>query len=153
MLDQMIRLMQTPAEDGMPAVPREAVLDYLPDINKRRIMQYFQKLKQENIDMKQQEGINNQIMEQVQALGEQVMQIGQAVAQIQNKLQQEEEEYKRDQIMAQGYQQGLNEAKALQLQIEKSGKLPPELLQQIATMDDEELGELLSKYPEIADMI
>lgn len=153
MLDQMIRLMQTPAEDGMPAVPREAVLDYLPDVNKRRVMQYFQKLKQESMDMKQQEGINNQIMEQVQALGEQVRQIGQAVAQIQNKLQQEDEEYKRDQIMAQGYQQGLNEAKALQLQTEKSGKLPPELLQQIATMDDEELGELLSKYPEIADMI
>jgi transcription elongation factor GreA-like protein len=153
MLDQMIRLMQTPAEDGMPAVPREAVLDYLPDVNKRRVIQYFQKLKQESMDMKQQEGINNQIMEQVQALGEQVGQIGQAVAQIQNKLQQEDEEYKRDQIMAQGYQQGLNEAKALQLQIEKSGKLPPELLQQIATMDDEELGELLSKYPEIADMI
>lgn len=153
MLDQMIRLMQTPAEDGMPAVPREAVLDYLPDVNKRRVIQYFQKLKQESMDIKQQEGINNQIMEQVQILGEQVRQIGQAVAQIQNKLQQEDEEYKRDQIMAQGYQQGLNEAKALQLQIEKSGKLPPELLQQIATMDDEELGELLSKYPEIADMI
>ena len=55
--------------------------------------------------------------------------------------------------MAQGYQQGMNEFKALQTQTEKSGKLPPELLEQIVAMDDEELGALLHQYPGIADMI
>jgi hypothetical protein len=145
--------MQTPAEDGMPAVPREAVLYYLPDVNKRLIMQYFQKLKQEQIEMQQQEGVNNQAMEQIQMLGQQLSEIGQVVSQIQNKLQQEEEAEARDEIMSQGYQQGVNEMKAMQLQAEKSGTLPPELIQQMATMDDEELGELLAQYPEIADMI
>ena len=153
MLDQMIRLMQTPAEDGMPAVPREAVLNYLPNANKRLIMQYFQKLKEEQMQMKQQEGVNNEAMQQMQGMMEQIQQIADAVGKIQSKLQEEDEAYKRDEIMAQGYQQGMNEFKALQTQTEKSGKLPPELLEQIVAMDDEELGELLQQYPEIADMI
>ena len=141
MLDQMIRLMQTPAEDGMPAVPREAVLNYLPNANKRLIMQYFQKLKEEQMQMKQQEGVNNEAMQQMQGMMEQIQQIADAVGKIQSKLQEEDEAYKRDEIMAQGYQQGMNEFKALQTQTEKSGKLPPELLEQIVAMDDEELGE------------
>lgn len=153
MLDQMIRLMQTPAEDGMPVVPREAVLNYIPGADKRLIMQYFHKLKEEQMKMKEQEGINNDAMQQLQSLTQQIQQIAQVVGQIQSKLQQEDEAYKRDEILAQGYQQGMNEAKALQIQTEKSGKLPPELLQQIAGMDDEELGALLEQYPEIADMI
>ena len=153
MLDQMIRLMQTPAEDGMPCVPREAVLDYLPNANKRLIMQYFQKLKEENMKVQEQQNVNNQAMEQIQALTQQLQEMGQAVNQMQSQIQQEEDEYKRDEIMTQGYQQGMNEAKAMQIQTEKSGKVPPELLQQIAGMSDDEIGELLQQYPELADMI
>ena len=153
MLDQMIRLMQTPAEDGMPCVPREAVLDYLPNVNKQLIMQYFQKKKEENMAMQQQQGVNNQAMEQIQALSQQMQQMGTAVNQIQTKLKEEDDAQNRDEVMTQGYQQGVNETKALQTQTEKSGKLPPELLEQMAGMSDEDLGQLLQQYPDIVDKL
>lgn len=153
MLDQMIRLMQTPAEDGMPCVPREAVLDYLPDVNKRLIMQYFQKLKEEQMQREQQQGITNEAMQQIQILGQQMQEIGRSVQQMQTRWQQEDESRSRDEIMSQGYQQGMNEAKAMQTQLNKSGQLPPELLEEIAEMDDEALAMLMERHPEIVDMI
>ena len=45
------------------------------------------------------------------------------------------------------------ETKALNNQIDKAGNIPPELLEQIAGMSNEELAELLQSYPEIADII
>ena len=153
MLDQMIRLMQTPAEDGLPCVPREAVLDYLPDVNKQLVMQYYQKLKEERMQQEQQQGINNQAVEQIQMLTQQMQEIGQAVGQMQNRIQQDDDERSRNEIMSQGYQQGMNEAKLMQTQLDKSGQLPPELLQEIAEMDDEALAMLLQKHPELPEMI
>lgn len=153
MLDQMIRLMQTPAEDGMPCVPREAVLDYLPDVNKQVVMNYFQKLKEERMAQEQQQGVNNEAMQQIQQLAQQIQQLGQAVGEIQTRYQNEDDENARNEIMSQGYQQGFDEAQMMQTQMNKSGQLPPELLQEIAEMDDESLALLLQKNPEIADMI
>lgn len=153
MLDQMIRLMQTPAEDGMPCVPREAVLDYLPDVNKRLIMQYFQKLKEEQMQQEQQQAVNNEAMQQIQMLGQQLQQIGGVVGQLQQRQQQNDETMKQDEMRYQGYQQGMAEAQALQTQMEKSGQLPPELLSEMASMDDETLGMLLQEHPELAEML
>lgn len=153
MLDQMIRLMQTPAEDGMPCVPREAVLDYLPDVNKQLVMQYYQKLKEERIQQEQQQGVNNEAMQQIQMLTQQVQELGQVVGQVQSRVQAEDEERNKNEIMSQGYQQGMNEAQMMQTQLDKSGQLPPELLQEIAGMDDETLGMLLQKHPELPEMI
>lgn len=153
MLDQMIRLLQTPAEDGMPCVPREAVLDYLPDVNKRIVMQYFQKLKEEQMQQQQQQNLNNEAMEQIQALGQQVRQIGGVVGQLRQRQQQNDEQRQQDELRYQGYQQGMAESQALQKQIEKSGQLPPELLAEVANMDDESLGTLLEEHPEIVQML
>ena len=153
MLDQMIRLMQTPAEDGMPCVPREAVLDYLPDVNKRLIMQYFQGLKEEQQQQQQQQMMNNESVQQVQMLQEQVQQLTQMVQQLQSRADQEDENIKHDEVLAQGYQQGINEAQAMQKQLDKQGAIPPELFEMIAEMDDEELGMLLQQNPELADIL
>lgn len=153
MLDQMIRLMQTPAEDGMPCVPREAVLDYLPNVNKRLIMQYFDKLKQEQMQMQEQQGVNNEAMQQIQALSQGLQEIGGVVSNIQQRLGAEDEERNKNELMEKGYEQGMNEAKVMQNQLDKSGKLPDELLQEIADMDDETLGLLLQEHPEIVDML
>ena len=153
MLDQMIRLMQTPAEDGMPCVPREAVLDYLPDVNKRLILQYFQKQKEEQMALQQQQNANNEIVQQVQLLSQQMQELTQAIQSLQSRADSEDEQRKQDEIRFQGYQQGMAEAKALNNQIDKAGNIPPELLEQIAGMSNEELAELLQSYPEIADII
>jgi len=153
MLDQMIRLMQTPAEDGMPCVPREAVLDYLPDVNKKVIMQYFQKLKEERMQEQQQQGANNEMMMQMQQLSQQLQQVSGVVGQLQQRQEQRDVQEREDDVRYQGYQQGMAEAQALQKQIDKSGKLPPELLEEIANMSDEELGLLLQQHPEIVEML
>jgi hypothetical protein len=47
----------------------------------------------------------------------------------------------------------MNEAQAMQTQLDKVGQLPPELLQEIAEMDDETFGKLLEQYPELVDML
>lgn len=153
MLDQMIRLMQTPAEDGMPCVPREAVLDYLPDVNKRMVMQYFQKLKEEQMAQQQQEQGNNQMMMQLQQMAQQMAQLTQAVQSLQQRADTEDKQRADDDMRYQGYQQGVAEAKALSNQIDMSGDIPPELLKEIATMSDEEIMQLLQEYPELLDKL
>lgn len=153
MLDQMIRLMQTPAEDGMPCVPREAVLDYLPDVNKQLVMQYFQKLKEERMAEQQQQQMNNQAMEQVGILSQQMQEVQKAVQDLYSRAQQEEDERQRNDLMSQGYEQGMDEANLMQTQLDKSGQLPPELLREIAELDDEAMAQLLQSNPELLDML
>lgn len=153
MLDQMIRLMQTPAEDGMPCVPREAVLDYLPDVNKQLVMQYFQRLKEERMQQQQQQQMNNQAMEQVGVLSQQMQEVQKAVQELYSRAEAEMQENERNDLMSQGYQQGMDEANLMQTQLDKSGQLPPELLQEIARMDDEALAKLLQTNPELLDIL
>ena len=153
MLDQLTRLAQTPAEDGMPMVPREAVLDYIPNVNKELIMQYFQKLKEERMAQQEQQGVNNQAMMQIQQLGQQIQEIGQIVQQLSQRADQEDQRAHEDDIRGQGYQEGINEYKLMQNQMEKNADLPPEIWQQIADMDDEALEMLMAKHPEVVDQI
>lgn len=153
MLDQMIRLMQTPAEDGMPCVPREAVLDYLPNANKRLIMQYFQKLKEEQMQMQQQEMMNNEQAQQLQMVSQQLQELGQVVGQMQQRIQQEDAQVQEEQVMNKGYAKGRSEAEAEQLQASKTGALPPELLEQLATMEDDMLMQTLAEHPELEDLL
>lgn len=152
MLDQMIRLMQTPAEDGMPCVPREAVLDYLPDVNKQLVMQYFEKLKQERMQQQQQQQVNNETIQQVQMLSQQMQQIGQAVGQIQQRMEQQDTADREDSLRNEGYQQGIDEASLFQQQMDKQGEIPPELIEEIANMDEESYQMLMQEHPELADL-
>lgn len=153
LLDQMIRLLQTTAEDGLPVVPREAVLDYLPNLNKRVVLEHFDKIKKEQVAMQQQSMANNQIIEQIQMMGQQMQMLMQNVQSIQNRLDQQDEQVKQDEIRFQGYQQGFNESKNLSNQINKTGVIPDELKERISGMNDLEFAELLSNNPDIADYL
>ena len=153
LLDQMIRLLQTTAEDGLPVVPREAVLDYLPNLNKRVVLEYFDKLKREQAAMQQQAMANNQIVEQMQMMMQQMQMLMQNVQSIQSRLDQQDEQVKQDEIRFQGYQQGFNESKALTNQVNKTGAIPDELKQQISGMNDKEFAELLANNPDLADYL
>ena len=82
-----------------------------------------------------------------------VQELSNGLGQVQQRIQREDDEAAREEIRAQGYQQGMNEAKALQTQIDKSGQLPPELLQEIAMLDDEALAMVLQQNPELANML
>ena len=146
MLDLMIRLAQTPAEDGMPMVTRECVLDYLPNVNKNIIMQYFSKLKEEQMQREQAQMLNNEAMAQLQ-------EVTAVVQELQTKSQQKEQEEYEQQIKEQGYTEGMAYAQAIMQQQEQEGDLPPELLQELAAMSDEELQEIISRYPELLDKL
>ena len=146
MLDLMIRLAQTPAEDGMPMVTRECVLDYLPNVNKNIIMQYFSKLKEEQMQREQAQMLNNEAMVQLQ-------EVTAVVQELQTKSQQKEQEEYEQQIKEQGYTEGMAYAQAIIQQQEQEGDLPPELLQELAAMSDEELQEIISRYPELLDKL
>ena len=65
MLELMIRLAQTMSEDGMPMVTRDAVLDFLPKVNKDRIMQHFAIKEQKALAMQQKtaNGSKNKLKE------------------------------------------------------------------------------------------
>ena len=146
MLDLMIRLAQTPAEDGMPMVTRECVLDYLPNVNKNIIMQYFSKLKEEQMQREQAQMLNNEAMAQLQ-------EVTAVVQELQAKSQKEEQEEYEQQIKEQGYTEGIAYAQAIIQEQEQEGDLPPELLQELAAMSDEELQEIISRYPELLDKL
>ncbi len=146
MLDLMIRLAQTPAEDGMPMVTRECVLDYLPNVNKNIIMQYFSKLKEEQMQMEQAQMLNNEAMAQLQ-------EVTAVVQELQAKSEKEEQEEYEQQIKEQGYTEGMAYAQAIIQQQEQEGDLPPELLQELTAMSDEELQEIISRYPELLDKL
>jgi hypothetical protein len=153
MFDTMLKLLATPAEDGMPVVTRECVLEYLPEVNKDIILAEFNKLKQEQMMQQQQEMLNNQNIQQLQMLQQQVGEVGAQTGALSDRAAKEDEAKARDEIMSQGYQQGMNEALATNQQIDKSGAIPKELMQQMADMDDNELSALLQQNPELATMI
>ena len=152
-LDLMIRLAQTMMDDGMPVVPRETILDQIPDIDKKIILDYFEKRKQENMAMQQQQQMSEEAQMKLQGLEGQMGQIDQVLGGVQQRFQSEDEAKQRDELMSQGYQQGVQEGAAAQVQNDKTGAIPPELMQQMAAMSDEELAAFLQENPELVDAI
>ena len=60
----MIRLAQTPAEDGMPIVDREAVLSYTNIPDKQKVLQRFQELVNGQVEANQELDAQEQEMQQ-----------------------------------------------------------------------------------------
>ena len=146
MLDLMIRLAQTMGEDGMPMVTRECVLDYLPNVNKQIIMDYFAKLKEEQMQREQAQMLNNEAVAQLQQLTE-------IVSGLQQRAEKEDQDAYEQNIMEQGYTQGMAYAQMIKQQQDEMGELPPELLQELAQMSDEELQQIIAENPELLDKL
>ena len=70
MLDLMIRLAQTNAEDGLPVVDRKAILEYLPSTDKKAIIDRIEMQKAQQ--KQEQELANQQALEQQQREQQQV---------------------------------------------------------------------------------
>lgn len=149
MLDQLTRLAQTPAEDGLPLIPREAILDYLPGINKRMVLQYFQKLKQEAMQQQNQQGLNNDAMQQLQMIGQQLQQIAQQVQGLQQRADQQDQQMRDDQLKIQGYQQGLSDQAGMNAGMQMQGQIPSALYDEMSMMDNESLSVMLQSHPEL----
>ena len=152
-LDLMIRLAQTTADDGFPMVTRESVLDQIPDIDKRIILDYFEKRKQEEMQKMQAQQLDDEARNQVKDLGGKMGQVDQILGGVQQRFKADDDAKARDETMTQGYQSGMNEAMALQKKQAKTGEIPQELLDQMNSMSDEELAMFLQENPELASVI
>lgn len=145
LLDILLNMMKFQAEDGMPVVPREAILDCLPNVNKQVILDYFDKLKQEQMQMQQQQMMNNQAMQQLQA-------VSQSVDGLNKRAEDEDRKMMQDNFLTQGYQQGMSEGMLMAKQQDRQGDIPPALLEQMANMSDAELAAFLQQNPELANI-
>ena len=130
MLDLYIRLAQTSAEDGLPMIDRESVLEYTPIPNKREVLKKFEALK--NGQMEQQMQQTKQAYdEQQQAFAGQIQQIGEALKQTNDAVKQlskqmdiiikEHDAIKLDERLTDakvlGYEQGVNEIQKQMLSV------------------------------------
>lgn len=151
MFDLMIRLAQTTAEDGLPMVDRETVLDYLPKVNKDRILSLFAK-------KQQQQQIQKGHLEMLEQLAIQMQSMNGDLGSIQERLNAEDMQKQQEELMAKGYDQGIQERMALDMlaNTEESPAeqmLTPELLAMIDEMDDEELLAFIAENPELEQLI
>jgi|LGOV01.1.fsa_nt_gb hypothetical protein len=152
MLDLMIRLGQTTAEDGLPMVDREAIMEFVPINNKQDVLARMQQraegqLNQEAEAMEQQ---LNQMVEMVTALTKQV----EDLTAEHDKLKQKESDAK---LMRRGYEQGQSDQGLTDDDIngiiEDEKTIPDEILMEIETLSDEEIQQLLSVFPELDKII
>jgi hypothetical protein len=157
MLDLMIRLAQTPMEDGMPLVTRASVLDFIPKVNKDQILQHFEEMRQQQMMMQQQAMMSQDGMSQIQGilggLNEQVMGINNELGGVKQRFAQQDQKDAEDKLKSQGYDMGMKEAMAMQQQQQSAGGLPPELMEQLQSMSDQELSQFLQQNPEVAGML
>jgi len=152
MLDLMIRLGQTVAEDGLPMVDREAIMEFVPINNKQQVLQRMQQraegqLQQEAEAMEQQ---LEQMMQMVEALTQQV--------EVLNKEHESMKQSKKEsELVKSGYDRGRNSQGLTDDEIygiiEEDKKIPDEILQEIETLSDEEIAQLLQVFPDLADII
>ena len=135
MMDLMIRLAQTNAEDGLPMVDRKAILEYLPLSDKKAITERFEQMvaKQEQQQQaelqqqqqmqqqqlaQQQQGMQTEDRQQVAQLGELVQQLIQTIDMtskqvdelIMDKENRDKKEYEGS-IEEKGYKRGVQDGK------------------------------------------
>lgn len=157
MLDLMIRMAQTPMEDGMPVVNRATVLDFLPKVNKDQIMQHFNEAKAEQMALQQQQMMGQEQLQGIQGilggLNEQVTGMNNELGTVKGRFAQQDQKDAEDQLKSTGYDMGMKEAMALQKQEQTAGDIPPEMAEQMANMSDAELASYLANHPDLANAI
>ena len=152
MLDLMIRLSQTQAEDGLPMVDREAIMEFVPIGNKQQILERFEEraegaLQEEADAMEQQLG---QMTEMLEALTKEV----EGLKQIH---EQDVSTQKNKELIQKGYdkgqsQKGLTDDEISGI-IEGESKIPDDTLNEIEALNDEEMQQLLTQFPELDKII
>ena len=133
MLDLMIRLAQTNAEDGMPIVDRRAILEFLPSGDRKAIIDRFENLKAQNeqaqqqqlqqqqmLQQEQQGQLDNNVTQQVVGMLQQVLQVNDMTSKqidelILDKENRDKQEYE-SKIEEKGYKRGVKDGK---MQIKK----------------------------------
>ena len=145
MLDLMIRLAQTSAEDGLPMVDRESVLEFLPVGDKRSVIERFNVIKQEKEEAQMME--QQMAVEQQQTNEQQVAQEEQIYNQLLDVIEQMQQQINELNMKVDSLSESESEEGS------KSDIISDELLSMINALSDEELQILLDKYPELKDIL
>lgn len=169
MLELMIRLAQTMAEDGLPMVDRQTILQYVPTSNKNDLMRRMeerannitaQQYNEELTVFKQDvEGKFTEISSILQELSQAVQQLNKAVDSIDGEHQKWAEEEKLNKATMKGYEEGYSEAAGLideeSVMEDEEGLegVPDELIESLSQLTDEELALVLEQYPNLQEII
>lgn len=113
MLDMMIRLGQTQAEDGLPMVDRKAVLEFVPIPDKQAIIKRFDEKVQSNEQITQQEQMLQEVQTILQDLIKEIKGMNEDIARIDKKQQRVLEENRILKAKLMGYNKGISEGKAM----------------------------------------
>lgn len=159
MLDMMIRLSQTPMEDGLPSVDREALMEYVPISGKQEMLERFEAMKQGQ--QQEQQNQVQQVVEAVQGQIEELSSVVQDLAKQVGVLSKEQETGKQVQkekeLFAKGMQRGREGAQLTDDEyygiMQNSKKIPDEVLAEISQLSDEELAELGTMVPNLEQIL
>lgn len=86
MLDLMIRLAQTTAQDGLPMVDRETVLEFAPVTDKKELVKRMESITQQQQEQ-QAQILQQQLQEQGQMFASQLQQLNEAIVEVANTIQ------------------------------------------------------------------
>lgn len=183
-LDLMIRLAQTPAEDGLPMVDRRSVLEYVDLKDKKGLIDRMESLAGEgNVQqqlesfMQQQEQVHNELNQVISDMAKQISNISKQLGGIEGQWKNLIDENEKLKIARdnreRGYQIGLKEMPPdlqadeqaaldtirqnrgsieLSEQI-RQGIIPPDVLNELQQLPDDQLQQILQQYPQLEEMI
>jgi hypothetical protein len=181
MLDLMIRLAQTMAEDGLPVVDRKAILEFLPIGDKRAILkrmeeelekqkqaqQLQQQVEQQTQQLQQKESEGQELLATVEQLSQVVQSMSKQVESINREHNQMKEKEEKEMIEKKGYEKGLKDgAKESESGDKKTDKkeatptpeqdepiLTDEVVAMMGMLSDEELLQITEQFPELEDFL
>lgn len=173
MLDLIIRLSQTTAEDGMPMLDRKTVLEFVPIAHKKQILEHFAELGQQQEQISQQEQEGEEIKNIVEELTTAVQQISQEIQKLTQEhesiMQDLKEREMQDKAFEKGRKQGKGELEydekvfleklnsldpdEEEVQSAMSGTLPDDVIDELEGMSDEELQMVLEQYPQLEELL
>lgn len=159
-LETILRLAQTPAEDGMPLVDRRVVLEHTEIDNVDDVIRRFEEQAQRQQQAQQQEAqmqqlMNAQAQEQANQAQLQQMQLNQK-SQMEAKMLDISAKQVEKQMDIDGKIALQKEGNSLQSKIgdiDIENMTIEELLQFIQTLDEDGYNELIQKYPEILKVL
>ena len=162
MLDLIIRLGQTMAEDGLPVLDRKTILDFVPISNKKQILEHFAGLGQQQEQVNQQQAEGEEIKQIVGELTTAVQEISKEIQRLAEEHENIMQELKENEMKGKAFEKGVKQGKGEMQDDEKmfleklnevnpdeeevnsamSGDIPDEVLDEINNMSDEELQAL-----------
>ncbi len=173
MLDLIIRLTQTIAEDGLPILDRKTVLDFVPIAHKKKILEHFENLEQQKQEQALQESQAQELAGMMEELTSSVQEISKEIQNLKQEHERIIQEQKEKNIEDKGYEKGfkngqgeladdeklflekLNKLNPSEEEVQNAlnGQLPDEVIDELEKLSDEELKEVLKQYPQLEELL